>query len=96
MNEKNYSRHQQKIIRNYYKNRSTLALQKLQDLVADLYLAETDKKRETLWKRAEKALKHLKVNPTRLEHILKSRDPEVLASNLKDWWAAPPGGGNDE
>ena len=39
----NYSKHQQKIIKNYYNNRDAIALQRVQELVTELYLAEGKK-----------------------------------------------------
>ena len=86
-----YTPYQEGIIRRYYKNRQGLAFQKLEELAADLYLAETEKKRDSLWKRVEKAMANLKVPPKLAEHILEERSPEVLAKNIKDWWKAMPG-----
>jgi hypothetical protein len=85
-----YTPYQERIIRRYYDNRQELAFQKLEEMVADLYLAETDKKRAALWKRVEKAMVNLKV-PVKIQaHILEKRSPEVLAKNLKDWWQSLP------
>ena len=50
-----FSRHQQGIIKRFYDNRETIALQKLGDLVTDLYLAEP-KDLPKLWKQAEASL----------------------------------------
>ena len=88
---KEYTPHQQRIIRNYYRNRERLALQKLQELVGDLYLAGGDRERERLWKRVEKAFVNLKVPPRLAEHILTSRRPELLAEHVKEWWERMPG-----
>lgn len=87
---KDYTPHQSRIIKNYYKNRKGLALQKLQELVTDIYLAESDKKRDQLWNRIEKAMKNMKVPPKIAQHILDKRSPELLAEHLKDWWQAFP------
>ena len=85
-----YTPYQQKIIRNYYNNRENLALQKLEELVADLYLASTDKKREGLWNRIAKLMVNLKVPEKVRQHILEQRKPEVLAKNVADWCKKPP------
>jgi hypothetical protein len=45
------SRYQQNIIKNYYQNREAISLQRLQETVTDLYLAQ-GKKRAQQWKRA--------------------------------------------
>ena len=46
MAQREYSKYQQKIISNYYQNLDTMALQRLQELVTELFLADTDKKRQ--------------------------------------------------
>ena len=85
-----YTRYQQGIIRRYYRNQQGLAFQKLEEMVADLYLADTDKKRDALWKRVAKAMAGLKVPDKIAAHILEQRKPDVLAKNIRDWWNALP------
>lgn len=46
-----YSQHQKGIIRRYYENRDTIALQKLAEVVSDLYLEDSPSKRRRAWKR---------------------------------------------
>lgn len=88
-----YSKHQKKIIDRYYANRDTIMLTKLQELTTELYLADTDKKREQLWKRVRAALANLKIGEKLIEHIVAQRDPAVLARNLQDWMKSAGGGG---
>jgi uncharacterized protein YaaW (UPF0174 family) len=85
MAQQDYSENQQKIISRYYSNLDTLMLQKLQVLVSELYLAESDKKKDRLWKRVRQAMENLKIPSPILEHIMSTRDVEVLAKNLQDW-----------
>jgi hypothetical protein len=80
-----YTRHQKKIIERYYDRREEIMLAKLQEIVTELYLAETDAKRDQLWKRAEKAMKALKVPESTAQHILTQAKPEILAKNLRGW-----------
>ncbi len=80
-----YTPHQKKIIENYYERRDEIMLNRLSELVTELYLVETDKRREQLWKRAETAMKQLKVKPSIVAHILVKRQPEILASHVQDW-----------
>jgi hypothetical protein len=82
---KEYSAHQQKIIRNYYENMDTIQLTKLQEIVTDLYLAESDKKRKQLWTRVEQALNKLKVPAEIKARILETQDIKILAKNLQEW-----------
>jgi hypothetical protein len=85
-----YTPYQQRIIKRYYGHRQELAFQKLEEMVADIYLAETEKKKASLWKRIEKALVNLQVPEKIRAHILEKKDPGILAKNLKDWWASLP------
>lgn len=80
-----YTPHQKKIIGRYYDRRDEIMLAKLQEIVTELYLAETEAKRDQLWKRAEKAMKGLKVSGTIVEHILTQAKPEVLVKNVRQW-----------
>ena len=80
-----YTRHQKKIIERYYDRRDEIMLAKLQEIVTDLYLAESDAKRGQLWKRAEKAMKGLKVTDRIAQHILTEAKPEILAKNVRQW-----------
>jgi len=75
--------YQDKIIKNYYQNRDSLMWQKLSELATELYLAE-GKKRAQLWKRVEVALKNLKVPQDRIEHIIASDSPALVASLVQN------------
>jgi hypothetical protein len=44
----NFSRYQQSVIKNFYKNRDAVSLQRAQELLTELYLAE-GKKLEKAW-----------------------------------------------
>jgi hypothetical protein len=77
--------YQKSVISSYYKNLDAISLERLQGLVSKLYLADTEKKRERLWQRADKAMKNLGVPKSIAEHILEKRDAQILAKNLQDW-----------
>ena len=77
---KNYSAHQQRIIRNYYRNLDDIRAQRLQELVTELWLAESDRKRDSLWKRAATLLEKGDAAPAEVRHILETRDVEALAA----------------
>ena len=85
MAKREYSQHQKTVISGYYKNLDTIMLQKLSELVTELYLADTDTKRDRLWQRAEKAMSQLKIPPKIIGHIMEKRKVEILARNLQDW-----------
>jgi len=74
-----FTPHQQKIIKRYYDNLDTIQLQRLSELVSELYLAE-GKKRQRLWKSAASMLQKLEIPATRIQHIVQKDDPALLAS----------------
>jgi hypothetical protein len=85
MAQREYSQYQKTAISDYYNNLDTIMLQKLGELVTELYLADTDAKKDRLWQRANKAMIKLKIPPAIVEHIMQRRDPVILAKNLQDW-----------
>jgi hypothetical protein len=82
---KEFSGFQRKVINNYYRNLDKIALTRLQELVTEIYLAETNEKKSKLWQRVEKALNQLKIPQAIAGHILKQQDPLLLAKNINDW-----------
>jgi len=83
---KNYSKHQQKIIKNYYENRDSISLQRLSELVTELYLAE-GKARERTWKYLDSVLPKLGLPKDRIDHLRKKDDPKLLASLVEELMA---------
>ena len=75
--------YQDRVIRNYYKNQDAILMQRLGDLVTDLFLAEGTK-RARLWKRVAGTLEKLKVPKDRLQHVVQSDNPTLVANLLKD------------
>lgn len=82
------SPYQERVIRNYYRNQGSIKLQKLEEMVTDLYLAE-GKARAKLWDRARAALEKLKVPKSRIDHIVTSDDPQLLAALVKQLLQKP-------
>ena len=80
-----HSDYQKKVISSYYNNLNAIMLQKLQELVTELFLADEKTKTDRLWERAQKAMEKLKINPNIIGHIMQKRDVEILAKNLQDW-----------
>jgi hypothetical protein len=89
MAKREYSEYQKDVISNYYNNLSAIALGKLSELVSELYLADTDAKRDRLWQRAAKAMANLKIPGPIIDHIMAKKDVRILAKNLNDWLACP-------
>ena len=83
---KEYSKHQQNIIKNYYNNRDAISLQRLGELVTDLYLAE-GKSRVTKWKQAASAMEKLGMKSDQIDHLVKQDNPALLAKTVEDLMA---------
>ena len=80
------SKHQDKIIKNYYENRDAIALQKLSEMVTELYLSE-GKSREKKWKTVVGALEKLKIPQQRIDHLLKQDNPSLVAKLVEELMA---------
>jgi len=77
------SNYQQRAIQNYYQNRDAIMLQRLGDLISELYLAE-GAARARLWKRVVGALEKLQVAQSRIDLIVDSDNPALLANLYKE------------
>lgn len=72
------SNYQQKIIKNYYQNREAISLQRVQELVTELYLAE-GKKRAKLWNSLPGHLEKLGVKQPEIDQLVAKENPEAVA-----------------
>jgi len=84
--DQGYSKHQQRVIKNYYNNRGAISLQRLGELVTDLYLAE-GKSRKTKWKQAASAMEKLGIKKPQIDHLLEQDNPALLAKMVEDLMA---------
>lgn len=78
----NFSRYQQSIIRNYYKNQDNVSLQRAQELLTDLYLSE-GKKKEKVWDSLFNHLEKLGVPQDQLTHLKEAKNPELIAQLIQ-------------
>jgi len=76
------SRHQEKIIKNYYENRDNIALQRIQEIATELYLT-TGKKRTQQWKYLRQHLEKLGVKPETIDNLVE-KDDATLVAQLAD------------
>jgi hypothetical protein len=90
--KRDYTPYQQRVIQRYYRNQEDLRTQSLAELVSDLYLATTDKRKETLWKRAEALLLALGQKPETVAHVVGNRRIDALAAFAAKAQDRPPGG----
>jgi hypothetical protein len=81
--EKEYSKYQKQVIKNYYDNREQIDAGRLSELVTSLYLA-SEKKAAKMWVTAGELMERLNVPKSRIEHILAARDPAILATVVED------------
>ncbi len=84
MNEKGYTKYQQKAIRNFYDNKDLRLVQKLGELVSNLYLETSEKKIETGWKKIKKMLTDLKVHPGEVEFLTKDKNLSTISKKLDE------------
>lgn len=82
MSEPNRTRYQEKVIKNYYRNRDAIALQKAMEQVTELYLSE-GKKRATVWQRLLGNLEKIGLPADQIQHLKDQDDPALVAETLK-------------
>lgn len=71
--------HQKGIVRRYYDHRDTLALQKLAEIVSNLYLEETPARRKRMWAAARKNLLAAGVHRHQADAVCDDEDLGALA-----------------
>ena len=79
-----YTPYQQKVIKRYYDNQDTIQRQRLAELVGELFLAQGKKKQKRAWESAAAAMQKLGVPQTRIDHLLKSENPALVAELVKE------------
>jgi len=82
MAAENYSRYQQSVIRNYYSNKDNVSLQRVQELLTDLYLAE-GKKLGKVWDSLFLHLERIGVPADQLAHLKEAKNPELIAQLIQ-------------
>ncbi len=87
MNEKNvkgYTQYQRKVIKNFYDNKDLRLIQKLGELVSNLYVETSEKKKETGWKRIKKMLTDLNVHPHEVEYLTRDKNLSMISKKLAE------------
>jgi heme oxygenase len=77
------SSYQDRVIRNYYRNQDAIVLQRLGEMVTELYLAE-GKGRSRLWQRVAACLGRLEIPQERIGHVVAGDNPSLLANLVKE------------
>ncbi len=83
-NNKGYTKYQQKAIKNFYDNKDLRLVQKLGELVSNLYLETSEKKKETGWNKIKKMLTDLKVHPGEVEFLTKDKTLSLITKKLDE------------
>ena len=83
MADREYTSYQKKVIQRFYDNRDSGDEQRLAELVTNIYLS-TGKKLEKLWVQARETMERLKVPQKRVEHLIKMKDPALIAEVVKE------------
>ena len=78
-----YSDYQRKVIQRYYENRDQIDEQRLSELVTNLYLTQ-GKQRARYWQHARTIMQRLGVPEGRIEYVVGTDDPTILAEVVKD------------
>lgn len=82
------SKYQERAIRNYYQNRESIALQRVQELVTELYLSQ-GKKRAQHWRSVVNHLEKLGVAKQHLDRLVAQDDPELVANLVRSLMDKP-------
>lgn len=77
-----YTRYQQKIIKNYYDQRENISMQRAQEILTELYLTE-GKKRQKHWESLFDHLRKLGVKDDTIQHLKDQDDPQLVAGLLE-------------
>ena len=82
MAKRHLSEYQKGIVKRYYDNRETIALQKLGELVSDLYVETSEKRIDRAWKSIETQLIAVGVHQHEVETVVRDRDLGAVAKLL--------------
>jgi len=79
-----YSKHQRGIIKRYYDNRDTIALNKLSEALSNLYLETSETKIKRTWTSVCAQLVACGIPKKRADEIVADRDIDILAQIIQD------------
>lgn len=76
--------HQKGIVRRYYEHKDALTVQKLGEIVSELYVCKDETRAGRLWRSARTALLNAGVHKTRVEDVVAARNLERLARLVQE------------
>ncbi len=74
-----YSEQQRRIIRRHYDTLEDRSIGRLQELVGELFLAETEASRKRLWKQVGTACRNAKISDVGITRAVERQDLDALA-----------------
>lgn len=80
--DKQYTEYQKKVIKSYYNNSNDIKIQKLSELLSNMYIETSEKKKDQGWKKIKKFLLDLKVSEYQTEQIVAEKDLEKLSKKI--------------
>ncbi len=83
-NIKGYTKYQKKVIKNFYESKDLRLVQRLGELVSNLYLETSERKTESGWKRIEKMLTELKVHPHEIQYLTRDRNLKLISQKIEE------------
>ncbi|MDX1565254.1 MAG: hypothetical protein R3236_07610 [Phycisphaeraceae bacterium] len=78
------SRYQKGIVKRYYEHFDAAQAQKLGQIVSDLYLCDSEKKAARMWAQADKALRTLSKDTSRIDKLVSEKNLEALAKMVNE------------
>jgi hypothetical protein len=81
--------YQQGIVKRFFAHRDSVLVTRLSEAVSELYVCDSDKKREKLWKSALDTMTRAGVDAGDVESLAASRDLKVLAGIVTELQAMP-------
>lgn len=77
--DRDYTPYQKRAIRRFYEHREEASLQRLSEIVSELYLCTSEKKAARLWEQAENACIRAGANKAWLKKVVVDRNVAGLA-----------------
>ena len=81
---KGYTPYQRKVIKNFYENKDLRLVQKLGEIVSNLYVETDEIKKASGWKKIKKILNDLQVHPQEVEYLTKDNNLAVISKKISE------------
>ena len=82
--DREYTPYQRRVIKRFYDRQEEISVQRLSEIISDLYLCTSGKKADRLWEQAEKALAKAGANKAWLAKVVADRNVAGLARIVQE------------